>query len=179
MKICVHQPNFIPWFPFFYKMAMVDIFVIQMHTQFVQEYYQHRFNIGDKWVTKPVPKGKELIVDKKYSDGTPLARHNMKWIEAIKETLGIKTKIVFDYETDLKGTERLIDLIDYYKGDVYVTNPEAKEKYLDENRMWTAGIDIEYCTPPKHLQISIFEAFEKFGIEGCIKQLPTRELCKV
>lgn len=173
MRIAIHQPNFIAWLPFFYKMASVDKFVVLGNVQFEKNGYQNRYKLSNgKWVTKPVSGGMSEIVEKCYADGRPLFSLNMLWIFAIKSTLDIDTPIVTDYPTSLRGTGRLIDLIKHYGGTVYVTNPEAKDKYLDEDMMRSAGIDIEYCKVPKNLNIHVFEAFEKWGIEGTIKQLP-------
>lgn len=176
MKVAIHQPNFVPNYPFFYKMAMADVFVILLNVQFEKNNFQNRYLLNDKekWVTKSVSGGVEQIFDKKYSDGSHLSWINWLWIRAIKETLGINTEIVFDYPTTLRKTERLIDLVKHYGGDTYITNPSAKDKYLDENLMLNSGIQLEYCKVPKHLQKHTFEIFEQFGIEGAIKQLPKR-----
>lgn len=154
-------------------MARCDIFVVLAHVQFEKNNFQNRYllNESNKWVTKSVSSGVEKIIDKNYSDGSNLLSVNMHWINAIRKTLDIKTKVEFDYPTELKKTERLIDLVKHYRGTTYVTNPSAKDKYLDENLMRKAGIEIEYCNVPKHLQIHTFEAFNKFGIDGTIKQL--------
>jgi hypothetical protein len=155
-------------------MAMVDIFIILKEVQFEKNGYQNRYKTSKGWVTKPVNRGLEPISSKRYTDGNEMLELNMFWIRSIKNTLGIKTKIVYDFNTGSKGTKHLVDLIKFYDGSVYVTNPEAKDKYLDEMLMTHSGIDIEYCKVPKHLQIHTFEAFEKWGIEGTIKQLPKR-----
>lgn len=193
-RIALHQPNFIPWFPFFYKMAMVDKFVILNHVQFEKNGYQNRFKYKDKWITKPINQGIENICDKDYIDlkysiyphgSSPkgsVAVLNMKWIDAIKDTFNIKCELTDDwlfYETrPADKTKKLIDII---KGQtrgildvIYVTSESAKEKYLDENLMREAEINIEYCETPKHLQRSTFEIIEEYGIEGAIKQLPVR-----
>lgn len=167
------SPNLIPNLPFFIKMSKCDIFIILSYVDFEKNNFQNRYllNESDKWVTKSVKSGKGFIIDKQYADGSYLFPINMAWIHAIRRTLNIKTKIEFDYPTELKKTDRLIDLIKHYNGTTYVTNPSAKDKYLDEDLMRKAGIEIEYCNVPKHLQIHTFEAFEKFGIDGTIKQL--------
>lgn len=163
--------------PFFWKMQMADYFIMLREVQFEKNNYQNRYylNTKDKWVTKSVKSGKAAICNKVYTDGSNLSYINMKWIEAIKETLGIKTPILYDYPTHLTKTERLIDLIKHYGGDTYITCPEAKDKYLDEDLMRAAGIEIEYYVVPKHLRIHIFESFELYGIDGTIKQLPVKE----
>mgnify|MGYP001607838815 CR=1 FL=1 len=181
-RVAIHQKNFIPWVPYFYKMAMADIFIFLDHVQFEKNGYQNRFMYKGKWITKPVEGGVETINSKNYvgldnsmlwaSKGS-VAGLNELWIRAIQYTLNIKTRLVSDFMvTEKNGTERLIELIKFYGGNVYITNPEAKDKYLDEDKMKAAGIEIEYCVVPRNLKISIFEAFETFGIEGTIKQLP-------
>lgn len=172
-KIAIHQPNLIPNYPFFYKMANCDIFVILSYCDFEKNNFQNRYLLNDsgKWVTKSVSKKGKLIVDKEYTDGNYLLPMNMAWINTIKRTLNIKTRIEFDYPTELKGTERLIDLVKHFGGDIYVTNPKAKDKYLDEDLMRSSGIELEYCSPPKHLQKHTFEVFQDIGIDGAIKNL--------
>lgn len=181
MRIAIHQPNFIPWLPFFYKMAMADIFIILCHVDFEKGNFQNRYflNKSNKWVTKAVKHGLDPIIEKEYFDGQSLLAVNMEWIKIITKTLNIKTKIVYDYPTDLTKTERLIDLIKHYDGDTYITCPNAKNKYLDEDLIRLNGINIDYMHCPKHLQIHTFEAFEQFGIDGTIKQLESaRESCQ-
>ena len=52
MKISIHQPNFVPWYPFFQKIQQCDKFIILTHCQFEKNGYQNRFNFNDKgWVT--------------------------------------------------------------------------------------------------------------------------------
>lgn len=175
VKIAIHQNNFVPWFPFFYKMAMVDKFVILNNVQFEKNGYQNRYNISDRWVTKPVESGTDLIKDKKYVSGRNLSDLNMKWINVIKETLEIDTEIVFPkWGSEDNATHRLIMETKLHGGNVYVTNPEAKDKYLKEEMFKEEGIEIEYCVVPRHLKKHTFEIFEEYGIEGAIKQLPKR-----
>lgn len=191
MRIACHQPNFCPWLPFFYKMAMADVFVLLEEVQFEKNNYQNRFMYKGKWITKPVKNGTDIIRKKDYVDSEPtytrpgddtsfliehsLPRINELWIKTIKETLDIKTRVTTDYMIHGKyetPTHRLIEIIKSEGGNVYITNPDAKDKYLDETLMRANGIDIEYCKVPRNLQIHTFEAFEKWGIEGTKNQLP-------
>lgn len=177
-KIAIHQPNFIPWLPYFYKMAMADAFVILSHVQFEKGGYQNRYKLSTgTWVTKSVNHGIAPIIDKKYSDGNKLVTLNMQWIRAIKNSLNIKTRIYHDLlNLGSHGTQRIINIVKQHNGTHYVTNPDAKDKYLDEDMVRRQGIEIEYCVVPKHLQIHTFEAFEKWGIDGTAKQLPRKEV---
>lgn len=176
MIIAMHQPNFIPYFPFFYKMAMADYFIILANVDFEKNNYQNRYflNEQEKWVTKSIRSGNGLIKDKQYTDGNNLLNLNMQWIFAIRQTLNINTPILYDFEMEEKGTERLIKLAKNFHCDTYLTCPEAKNKYLDEDLMRSSGIDIKYYNVPKHLRIHTFEMFDKYGIDGTIKQLPVK-----
>lgn len=177
--IAIHQPNFCPWLAYFYKMAMADLFIVLTNVQFEKNGYQNRYKLSNgTWVTKSIQRGMESIAYKKYSDGSALLDINMDWINCIKKTLGIRTPIVIDHPLDLSGTDRLIELIKCHKGTHYLTNPEAKEKYLDEDKMRSAGIQIVYCNVPKQLKIHVFEAFEKWGIDGTANQMPGK-VCRV
>ena len=51
MRVSIHQPNFVPWYPFFQKIKEVDVFVILKECQFEKNGYQNRFNFNDKWYT--------------------------------------------------------------------------------------------------------------------------------
>lgn len=159
---------------------MVDVFIILNNVQFEKNNYQNRYLTRGNWVTKSVSHGMELIKDKKYSSGQSLNDLNIKWINVIKDTLEIETQIKFPrWGSSDNKTMRLIQEIKMVGGSIYVTNQDAKNKYLDEELMRTNGIEIEYCNVPKHLQIHTFEAFEQFGIDGCIKQLESaRNKCQ-
>jgi hypothetical protein len=172
MRIGIHQPNFVPHFGFFYKMSQCDIFIILSQVQFEKNGYQNRYFLQDKqkWVTKPVNGGLEPIYTKGYTDGANLLNINMRFIEWVADVLDIKAEIVIDIPTNSRSTQRLIDNINHYGGTVYVTNPSAKDKYLEEDLMKAAGIDIEYSSTPNS-NLNILEMFEKFGIEGTKKQL--------
>jgi hypothetical protein len=56
--VAVHQPNFIPWLGFFYKLAHVDIFILLDTVQFSTGSYTNRVGVrsteGAKWLTVPV-----------------------------------------------------------------------------------------------------------------------------
>lgn len=170
MKIAIHQPNFIPWFPYFYKIQKADVFVVMINCQFEKNGYQNRANVFGEWWTQPVKSGKEPIKDKHYVNGEGLLDVNMLWILAICKTLGIDTKkIHFDFETEKGGTDRIIEICKRFECDQYLTNPEATEKYLDAKLMNENGIEIVPCETSykKH----IFEMFKDFGIEGTVKIL--------
>lgn len=180
MKIGIHQPNFVPHFGFFYKMSMCDIFIILSQVQYEKNGYQNRYFLQgqQKYVTLPVHQGLEPIYKKYYMNGQSLCELNNRFIYWVMDVLGIETTVEDDVVTDSRSTQRLIDNINHYGGTAYVTNPQAKDKYLDEALMKSAGIDIIYCHHPEE-KLNILEMFEKYGIEGTRKQLWNQKTQKV
>ena len=47
MRVSIHQPNFVPWYPFFQKIKEVDKFIILKECQFEKNGYQNRFNFNE------------------------------------------------------------------------------------------------------------------------------------
>lgn len=171
MLLAAHQPNFIPWAPFFEKMAMCDVFVLMTHCQFEKGGVQNRQKIFGKYWTNPVNKGLEEIDKKHYTDGNSLVGLNELWIYSIAKTLSInEKKIRQDFKTEAKGTDRIVEICKYYKADSYLADISSVDKYLEINKLEDNGIKFVpfYPTVKKH----VFELFDKHGIEG------TRRLLK-
>lgn len=78
--VAIHQSQYIPWPPYFKKMALADIFVIMDNVQFQKNGVQNRNKIRnanrDFWLTIPVTgRLEDLIADKKISDGRWKEKH--------------------------------------------------------------------------------------------------------
>lgn len=58
MKIAIHQPNFLPWLGYFYKMSHCDLFLLLDHVQYEKNGPINRVKIktsqGEAWLTVPV-----------------------------------------------------------------------------------------------------------------------------
>ena len=157
-----------PWYPFFQKIDASDIFVVMCNCQYEKNNFQNRFNLNDKWNTMSVNKGLEPIVDKKYLSpdkdwnkikvnlkeyssvldqfddciSDSLVETNVCLIRKICSMLGIQTEIVLDNPTDLRSTERLVDICKHYDATTYLSGPSGK-KYLDLN-CFPSDINIVY-----------------------------------
>jgi hypothetical protein len=57
--------------------------------------------------------------------------------------MGVKTIIDFDYRTDLKGTERLVDICKTYKATSYLSG-ESGKKYLDLKKFKVEKIKVDF-----------------------------------
>ncbi|RJP50887.1 MAG: hypothetical protein C4586_05065 [Anaerolineaceae bacterium] len=121
-RIAIHQPNYIPWTGYFYKMTMVDVFVILDTAQFTKNGYQNRAMIksptGAQWLTQPVK-----LAEGAFRPTNEISfagdRWRMKHIETIRMNYG-RAKFFKDYfdefayliETSGENLSRLnIDLI--------------------------------------------------------------------
>lgn len=172
MRIGIHQPNLVPWLPYLYKIQQSDVFIVMINCQFEKNGFQNRFNHNDSWITKPVVNGNVIIKDKFYTDGNKLIDVNMPLLIGFCKLLSINTsKIHYDFPTETKGTERIIEICKRFGGDEYLTNPESTNKYLEEDKMKEAGIKIVGCELPKQYRVSLFHALDTWGIEGCTKIL--------
>ncbi len=169
MRISIHQPNFVPWYPFFQKIKEVDIFVILKECQFEKNGYQNRFNFNDKWYTMSVKKGLEPIRDKVYIDpknnwdkiknslpkyksilnemdkciGENLAATNFCIISNFCEMLGIDTELEVDQPTDLISTERLLNICKSWGATEYLSGVGGKD-YLDVKLFNDNGIKVVF-----------------------------------
>jgi hypothetical protein len=169
MIVTIHQPNFMPWYPFFQKIQQADVFILLGHCQFEKGGYQNRFTFNNRWNTMSVEKGLDFIKIKRYIDAKrdwerikqqlPEYKHilsemdciisndlyetNKSIINYLMDKLNIKTKMVEDYPTDFTSTARLVDLCKHYGATTYLAGQGSRE-YLDESLFTEAGIQVEY-----------------------------------
>jgi hypothetical protein len=85
MRVAIHQSQYLPWPPYFKKMASADVFVLMDNVQFQKNGVQNRNQIRNKeqafWLTIPVTGHLEdLIKDEKLADARWPKKH-LKSIE--------------------------------------------------------------------------------------------------
>ncbi len=156
MIVTIHQPNFMPWYPYFQKMQQADVFVILKNCQFEKNGFQNRFRMNDIWHTMSTTKKLIPIKEKPYLNHQKdwlkikaklpeyskilnqfdycicdnLANTNIEIIKKIKNILEIDTKIVLDYPTEYRSTERLVDICKKNNATTYLSGISGK-KYLN------------------------------------------------
>jgi hypothetical protein len=164
-----------PWYPFFQKMEMADIFVVMGHCQFEKNGFQNRFNINNQWQTMSVFKGLDNIVDKKYANPqrdwaklkkrlytyTPILESfdniiqenegdlfetNYEIIVKMRDMLQIDTEIVKDFPSALTSSERLAEICNHYGATHYISGMSGK-KYLNIDSFESSGITISFQEP--------------------------------
>jgi len=168
MIVSIHQPNFMPWYPFFKKIREADIFVILGHCQYQKNGDQNRFMIDNKRYTMSVNRGFDKIFNKRYISyekdwekiktnlrnlyekelsyfdsfiSESMYETNSAIINEIVKLLGINTKIEYDYPTDLVATERLVDICKKNNATTYLSGKSGKS-YLDLNLFVAENIDV-------------------------------------
>lgn len=169
--IAMHQPNFVPWMPFFKKIASVDLFVIVSHCQINRIGYQTRFLYRDSWYSMGLKHGnlKATIAASSYAnperDWLKIKRRlpqfskffddldscivenvhdtNMAIIRRLLDKLNIKTPIVFDEPGHSLSTERLRDICLKHGATHYISGPSGRN-YLRPELFEEVGIPIEF-----------------------------------
>ncbi len=185
MIVSIHQPNFFPWYPFFQKIENSDKFIILGHCQFEKNNFQNRFNLEGKWYTLSVLKGNDPIVDKEYAnpfkDWEAIKRKLPQYENTLKdfddcisysvyytnsailiriaEKLKLKKPIWVDYESDLTGTDRLVDICKNNGATKYYSGPSGK-KYLELEKFEKENIEVIFQNPEKTVKKPILEVLE-------------------
>lgn len=170
MIVTIHQPNFIPWYPFFEKIKQADIFILLGHCQYEKGGYQNRFQLNGVWNTMSVNSGKHNITEKSYINSTRdwnkiktnlkhdygflldeldnyitdnLYETNKNIIQHFMNRLNITTTLVEDTPTTLTSSERLLMLCKEVGATKYLAGQGGKD-YLDETIFVNNGIEVLY-----------------------------------
>lgn len=117
-KVAIHQPNFLPWYGYFYKMHLCDIFIILDDVQFSKGSYTNRASFFSK------EKAMELLTVplQKHSLNTKindiLINHNANTHKLSKTLFQLYSRSLYKGDLfeinhilqNIKKYERLIDL---------------------------------------------------------------------
>lgn len=188
--ICtIHQPNFMPWLPFFQKMKQADVFVLLTDCQWEKGGFQNRFRLSDgRWHTMSVRRGLEPIRDKQYAQpvkdwerilsalpgyedtlqdltpciGPSLVDTNEGIIRLLAMMLGVTTSIAKQPAGEACGTARLVDICRTLKCDTYLSGSDGR-RYMDESLFTAAGIRVIYQDPAAMDRRHALEALQQHG----------------
>jgi hypothetical protein len=188
MIVSIHQPNFMPWYPYFQKMQQADVFVVLENCQFEKNGFQNRFNMNNTWYTMSTTRKLIPINEKPYLKHTQdwetikrklpeyseilsmfddcicdsLSKTNGALVKKIKNLLQIDTEIVFDYPTDFRSTERLVDICKKNNATKYLSGISGKE-YLNLNLFEEQNIEVIFQKEEDMLKKSIIEFLKEEG----------------
>jgi len=86
MIVAIHQPNYLPWLGYFFKMSQVDVFILLDTAQFSKNSYQNRVQIktaqGVSWLTQPVS-----LSGKSFQETRSVQFANSDWREKHIKTI--------------------------------------------------------------------------------------------
>lgn len=106
MIVAIHQPNFLPWLGYFYKLAKCDVFVLLDNVQYTKNSFINRNGIktpqGAMWLTVPVKmKGRfgQLIKDVEINNTIDWRGKHMGSLEANYKKAGFFEQIFQDLKT--------------------------------------------------------------------------------
>lgn len=84
MRVAIHQPQYVPWLPYFDKIDAADVFVYLDNVQYQKNGVQNRNRVktagGPVWLTVPVHASRRLSIER-----TPVAGD--RWVKKHVETL--------------------------------------------------------------------------------------------
>lgn len=159
MRLAIHQPEFMPWPGFFYKMALADLYVVFDHVQFKKRYFENRNKIvspsGDtSWINVPVKtKGKytqsinEVEIDNDQ-------RWKSKMLKKIQHCYGSAQYFEEYYDEfasllNNKEGEKLIDLnleiINFIRKKLGITVPMAFSSSMDVDSFKGSDLILRIC----------------------------------
>lgn len=86
MKIAIHQPNYLPWPGYFYKMANCDLFIFLDNVQYENNGFTNRTRIktaqGASWLTLPIKRNfPKLVKEAELEDSKENLKKHLRSIE--------------------------------------------------------------------------------------------------
>ena len=150
MKITIHQPDFLPWFGFFYRWKHSDLLIIYDDAQYIKHGWQNRdkllINEREQWLTVPVvTKGKlGQLVSNVMINNTTNWKH--KHINTFKTCFGrtpsfstvfpkIQDVYAKDYDKSFFTEEFEEQMKDLLFNTARKSSTEKTEKYVNELKM--------------------------------------------
>ncbi len=104
MNVSIHQPQYLPWLPYFLKIEQSDVFIILDTVDFQKNGLQNRNQIktvqGAHWLTVPVRQQLgQKIIDVKIDNSTSWRRKHWQTIQQYYK----KAEAFKDYKNDLEA----------------------------------------------------------------------------
>ena len=199
MKLAIHQPEFLPWLGFFYKMSLADEYIILDHVQFKKRYFENRNKIlspqgVESWISVPV------ITKGRYTQAINEVEidNSRNWKNKFLATIEhyySKSKYFYTYFNELNSIivaydgNRLVDLnialINFFRKHLYITCPLRFSSEMigsDWHHLGSdlilqlcllAGAEVYLCGPSgkDYLKLEEFSA-QGIGIEWLAYQHP-------
>lgn len=162
--IAIHQPNFLPWLGYFYKIKQADIFVILDNVQYTKNSICNRNKIKNQqgeaaWITVPVLTSKGLNQNFNQIEIDYKQKWQKKIVRTIEQTYK-KTPFFTLYFDELKGilekeypnlSKLNINLIKYINNKLDIKTPVYTASEIDKDFGTKTDLVIGIC---KHFEIN-------------------------
>ncbi|HEC91837.1 MAG TPA: hypothetical protein ENI51_02415 [Candidatus Atribacteria bacterium] len=150
----IHQPNFLPWLGYFYKIDRSDVFVLLDNVQYTKNSFINRNRIktpqGAIWLTVPVSfRFGQLINEVKINNKT-------NWREKHLKTLEMNYKRAVFFEDVFKIIKEIYYLKDWQNlSDFNIRLISAMLSYigLDKALIKSSSLDVKGKSTELHIQI--------------------------
>lgn len=190
--VAIHQPQYIPWVPYFDKILRSDVFVFLDNVQFQNNGLQNRNMIkgpqGAQWLTLPVKHSFGQLISETKIDGDKARQKHLKTMEMnykkapyYEEIFDIISKALNNANDNLSDincnlVEKILDYLDY-RGETHRNSElgvEGKGSELILNICKKTGADI-YLSGQGGKNYLDMGAFEKSGIKLEFQTYANRE----
>ena len=182
-KITIHQPQYLPWLPYFAKIARSNLFVYLDDVQFQKNGYQNRNQIknanGKQWLTVPVYHDfGQKINEVKITNSVPWRKKHWKALtysySRAKFFSAYEAKFRQIYEIDwrklidlnLFSTNLIIELlginVDIVKSSELDINQEGSDRILEICKELSADVYISGAGGRNYI---VLEDFQEVGID--------------
>lgn len=159
MQLAIHQPEFMPWLGFFYKMVLADLYVLFDHVQFKKRYYENRNRVVSSkreisYINIPViSKGRyEQPIREVEVDNTQHWRDTL--LKKIQHTYG-KAPYFKKYYDELcllvSGREYQyliefnIEMINFFRRHLGISTPLAYSSNMDVSAFKDSDLILQIC----------------------------------
>lgn len=185
MIIAIHQPNYLPWLGYFYKIASCDIFVLLDNVEYSKNGFINRNKIktpqGAAWLTiGALTKGryKQLINEVEINNNVPWSTiHEKSIAQNYSKAPYFKKYKAFFEDIYHKKWERLADLNEALIKVIYDILPIRGVQFIQASELNVSGESTEllvnickavgadtYLSGPSGQKYMDVELFEKEGI---------------
>ncbi|MEI6346626.1 MAG: WbqC family protein [Bacteroidota bacterium] len=153
-KTCaIHQPNFLPWLGYFYKIAKSDVFVIldtvdiEIGTsKAITNRTKIKAQTGDIWITIPIKKGESKLIK-------DIEIVNSNWKEKMLKTIFHEYRKAINFNEMYPIIEQIIQFDNYLLSEFNSNAIKSISSYLNFNTQIHLASSLPVYTEDRNLRI--------------------------
>lgn len=154
-RICaIHQPNFMPWLGYFYKMQHVDSFVfldtvdIEIATSHaITNRVKIKTDKGPSWISIPIRKSNDKQIQHILID------HSQQWQNKILKTIYLQYKKTAHFDEFYHFLETILAYKTDYLADYNIRGTLLMAKYLGINTQFKRSSEMGIATNERNMRL--------------------------